>query len=374
MKLKKIKFIILTSAIILSMALGIQAHTYESFAETQETLASVSPEKDSVQIIKKGIDLSTGIHMKYVEVGNPNGRTILFIHGYTDTSRSFEKVMAELLEADPSLRLIAPDLRGHGDSSTPAPDNSNPFEIKDFVSDILELLKFKNITKVELVGHSMGSVIAQEIALEHPNKVSSLTMIGAFMNGKENSAIHDFLLPELIGKWEHVLKEEFGENWKVKSYTLTPKDLGTEVTEFLKENWVTDIDSDPSFLNDIYLETIEVPLATWIGALNSLSKVDNSSRFKSLKIPSLIIWGSGDEVTAKPDQDRLLSHCKAAHNKNATPIYFRNYGVDRVENKLPGHNMHWGNSKEVAADILEFIGSSQPFEAEDSKVETICFN
>ena len=367
------RFILFLTGIALSMALGLQSHTYRVFNNDEITKPQNFTENPS-SIVKKSIALMTGIQMKYREAGNPDGRTMLLIHGYTDTSRSFENLMVELLEKDPNLRLIAPDLRGHGESSMPTPSNSNSFEVSDFAADLLDFMRLKNITKVDLVGHSMGSVIAQEIALEHPSKVESLTMIGAFMNGKKNSAIQDFLMPELIGKWEQQLKDRFGKDWKLKSYSLTPKDLGEEATTFLKENWVTDADSDTSLLAAIYLETIEIPLATWIGALHALSEVDNSRRMRKLKAPTLIIWGSGDDITTRQDQDSLLSSCEEAYRRNATPIYFRSYYGNGTGSNLPGHNMHWGNARKVASDILEFTGSCSPFESEENKLKVRNFN
>ena len=370
--MENMKSTLIMTGLVLGFALVMQ--TYATGLSKIDSDVHSKALKDAIPIVKKSILLSTGIQMKYREAGNPDGRTILLIHGYTDTSRSFEKVMEELLEKDPNLRLIAPDLRGHGESSMPTPSNSNAFEISDITEDLLDFMKLKNISKVDLVGHSMGSVIAQEIALKHPKKVVSLTMIGALMNGKKNSAIQDFLMPELIGKWEQQLRGRFGTDWKIKSYSLTPKDLGEEATTFLKENWVTDADSNPSLLKTIYLETIEIPLATWIGALKALSEVDNSQRMKKLKVPTLIIWGSGDDLTTKLDQDRLLSSCEAAYERNATPIYFRSYRGDGSGSSLPGHNMHWGNAKKVASDILEFMGSSSPFGTEEVKVKTTYFN
>jgi len=357
------RIILLVTGIVLSLALGLQTHAFGIF-ETAETAELANLTDESLPIVKKSITLNTGIRMKYVEAGNPNGRTLLFLHGYTDTSRSFEKVIETLLKKDPGLRLIAPNLRGHGESSIPNPSNSNAFGIDDFAADILDFMKLKKIAKVDLIGHSMGSVIAQEIALEHPNKVTSLTMIGAFVNGKKNNAIQDFLMPELIAKWKQQLKHDFGKDWKIESFHLTPKDLGTKVTSFLRENWVTEADCDTSLLESIYLETIEVPLATWFGALEALSEMDNSERMKRLKVPAQIIWGAGDDFTSKSDQDRLRSACEAAYKRNATPIQYKNYNGDGIGNNLPGHNLHWANAEKVALDILEFFGSESPFIAE----------
>tara|TARA_R110000796_G_scaffold252571_1_gene388004 strand:+ start:50749 stop:51825 length:1077 start_codon:yes stop_codon:yes gene_type:complete len=331
--------------------------------EPVKSALSISLDNEPIKITKKTITLNTGIHMKYLDAGNKNGRTILFIHGYTDTSRSFEQLIVELLKVNSDLRFIAIDLRGHGESSMPSPSSSNNFRIVDFTEDILDFMKLKNLTKVDLVGHSMGSVIAQEIALEHPNKISSLTMIGALVNGKKNTAIQNFLIPELMDNWKQKLITKYGKDWKNKSYLLSPENLGPSVTNFLKENWVTEAGVETSVLETIYKETIKIPLATWFGALETLSEFDHSKRMKKLKTPTLIIWGEGDELTVKEDQERLLKACEKARQQNGTLVYYRSYGSIGSQNKAPGHNLHWGNAKIVATDFLEFISAEHPFKS-----------
>lgn len=370
--MKKIKIILLGSAVFMSLALGLQARV-SGFTKMEETaeLGNVSissnigqngSAKDSAvkDMSKKSILLETGIEMKYREAGNPHGRTLLMLHGYTDTSRSFENLTKEILGRNSNLRLIAPDLRGHGESSMPSPDRSDAFKMESFANDIVSFLKLKNISKVDLIGHSMGSVIAQEIALQHPDKLASLTLIGAFVDGTSNSAIQDFLFPELLDKWQELLVQRFGEDWKRKSHYMTPKDLGEEVTTFLKHNWVTETGCKPSLLESIYLETIENPLGTWFGALEALSETDNSNRMERLNTPTLIIWGTGDELILRHDQNRLLEVCSQANQRNSTPILVKSYSGDGTPNRRPGHNLHWAHAKEVALDILEFTGTENP--------------
>ncbi|SFZ92832.1 Pimeloyl-ACP methyl ester carboxylesterase [Flaviramulus basaltis] len=356
----QLKLVIYIVEILLNLILGIETNTTRKFEQSKIHISS-QIEKDSFSIKSKNIHLNTGIQMKYLEAGNKNGRTILFLHGYTDTSRSFEQLITELLKLNPELRFIAPDLRGHGDSSIPTLSNSNGFGIKDFTNDILDFMKLKNLTKVDLVGHSMGSVIAQEIALEYPSRISSLTMIGALVNGKKNRAIQEFLIPELINNWKKQLIAQYGVDWKSKSYNLTPEDLGSSVTDFLKKNWVTEADLKASVLEAIYFETIKIPLATWFGALETLSEIDNSQRMKKLRTPTLIIWGEGDELTLKEDQERLIKACEKANDLNGTPVYYKKYGPKGEKSKAPGHNLHWVKAKTVASDIIELISAEYPF-------------
>ena len=67
-------------------------------------------------------------------------------------------------------------MRGHGSSSKP----SGGYGTADFASDIIDVMDRLAIKSAALVGHSMGSLVAQRIAAEHPDRVSSLMLIGAF--------------------------------------------------------------------------------------------------------------------------------------------------------------------------------------------------
>ena len=71
---------------------------------------------------KKTASLGTGIQMAYFEMGSASGETLLFLHGLTDSSRSFHPTMGHLTKLRPDLRLVSVDQRGHGASSMPDPE------------------------------------------------------------------------------------------------------------------------------------------------------------------------------------------------------------------------------------------------------------
>src|SRR5687768_18252804 len=66
--------------------------------------------------LKKQVRLPNGLNVAYVELGNPKGKPLLLLHGFTDSSRSFS-LMAPYLS---DYRLLIPDQRGHGASDAPA--------------------------------------------------------------------------------------------------------------------------------------------------------------------------------------------------------------------------------------------------------------
>ena len=152
---------------------------------------------------KRFIELRTGICMKYFDTGKLSGPQLLLLHGYTDTSRSFQLLIEDLRRFDKNVRIVAPDLRGHGESSMPdaalcKDDPKKCFTPKLFAEDVIALMDQLCIEKVHVAGHSMGSIIAQELALNYPDRVISLTLIETFVNGKTCEAIQQALISDLI--------------------------------------------------------------------------------------------------------------------------------------------------------------------------------
>lgn len=66
--------------------------------------------------LKRSAVLPNGLQLAYVEMGDPNGVSVLLLHGFTDSARSWSLAAPYLAKG---FRLVAPDLRGHGDSDKP---------------------------------------------------------------------------------------------------------------------------------------------------------------------------------------------------------------------------------------------------------------
>lgn len=311
------------------------------------------PKTDFFASQKKSIQLSTGIEMKYIEEGNPDGDVLILLHGYTDTSRSFKNVVNEILLLNNNIRIIVPDLRGHGGSSMPSISGKNDFEMQYFAADILDLMYKKNISSAHFVGHSMGNIIAQEIAHSNPDKVQSLILLGAFVNGKKNKAIQEYLTA-ITEEWKQKLILKYGENWKRESYSLTPEILGDDVTTFLKNEWVIEDTAPKDLLLSIFKETSSLPLGTWFHTLDALKKIDNTEKLISIKSPVLVLWANGDLICPEPDQDEVKDALRQAGKKSKMPMLYKSYNSSK-DNQQVGHNFHWALSKSVARDILLFI-------------------
>lgn len=328
--------------------------------------------RDAFSLQKTAVALPTGITLKYIDTGSRQGVPVILLHGGTDSGRSFQQVIDELSAINKNLRIIAPDLRGHGESSMPdagkcAATPERCFGPAEFASDIIALMDALEIPRAHIVGHSMGSVIAQELALHNAGRVNSLVLIGTFVNGKECPAIRDFLVGELIEKnWRAALESRPGFQWPADAWLLTADDAGPVVQDFLKDMWVVDPAAEDSFIRAIYPETARVPLGVWIGIMKGLVQMDNREALKNLKKPTLILWATQDNFFPEtPDQQWVKEAFESAARANGTQVVYKIYGkaplpASGMQETDLGHNLHWGAPKAVAADIASFIESGMP--------------
>src|SRR5688500_15763211 len=116
--------------------------------------------------------LHTGVELQVAERGDPAGEPVLFLHGYTDSWFSFSTTLGHL---PVSVRAIVPTQRGHGDSQRP----TCCYRVSDFAADAVALLDALEVPRATVVGHSMGSFVAQRVAAEWPARVNRLVLIGS---------------------------------------------------------------------------------------------------------------------------------------------------------------------------------------------------
>jgi 3-oxoadipate enol-lactonase len=98
-----------------------------------------------------------------------SGELVLFLHGIGGNRSNW---WPQLDEFSARFRTVALDARGYGDSD----DYEGDVSIADFAGDVLRVLDHFGAERAHLVGLSLGGRIAQRVALEHPERVSSLTL------------------------------------------------------------------------------------------------------------------------------------------------------------------------------------------------------
>jgi len=99
---------------------------------------------------------------------------LVLLHGLTGHRADFLPVLPRLARRLPGLRILAPDLRGHGDSTHTGDPASFSFE--RLVDDLVRLLDGLAIPRCHLLGHSFGGMVALRFALAHPDRLASLLL------------------------------------------------------------------------------------------------------------------------------------------------------------------------------------------------------
>jgi pimeloyl-ACP methyl ester carboxylesterase len=101
------------------------------------------------------------------------GRPLLLVHGFTGARSDFEDFLVPLAER--GWHVVAPDLRGHGESDQPTEESAYSFE--RFADDLLALVDVLGWSRLVLLGHSMGGMVAQVLARRAPERLDALILM-----------------------------------------------------------------------------------------------------------------------------------------------------------------------------------------------------
>lgn len=140
---------------------------------TSERLESHIPIANQKAPSNTGLTNVNGKNLFYQRLGTENGPPVFFIHGLGGSSNYFYPLIAKL-QSTHSLHLL--DLEGHGLSPTSA---LSAVSIASFAEDFYHMSQVAGVNKnVTVIAHSMGCLVALKLALEHPDLVSKLILMG----------------------------------------------------------------------------------------------------------------------------------------------------------------------------------------------------
>ena len=114
---------------------------------------------------------SQRLRLHYVDWGNPDAAPLLLLHGGRDHCRNWEWVAAALRD---DWHVIAPDLRGHGDSAWSL---SGHYTMANYIYDLAQLVHQQKLAPVSIIAHSLGGNIALRYAGIYPDTVRRLVAI-----------------------------------------------------------------------------------------------------------------------------------------------------------------------------------------------------
>lgn len=117
------------------------------------------------------------ITIHYLTAGDRSNPAVVLLHGFTQTSHMWTKDVIPALAK--RYFVIAPDLRGSGNSAKP----SEGYDKRTLASDVHQVVKGLGITKILLVGHDFGAAVAYAYAAEHRSDVIKLVIYEMLMPG-----------------------------------------------------------------------------------------------------------------------------------------------------------------------------------------------
>jgi pimeloyl-ACP methyl ester carboxylesterase len=114
---------------------------------------------------------SQGLRLHYADWGNADAPPVLLVHGGRDHCRSWDQIARSL---QPHFHVLAPDLRGHGDSDW---TKGGSYSLTEYVYDLSRLVRSTAAQKVTIVGHSMGGMVGLIYSGTFPDQVSALVVL-----------------------------------------------------------------------------------------------------------------------------------------------------------------------------------------------------
>lgn len=273
--------------------------------------APVAVDQSTFLSTKKVLSLPNGMNVGYVEKGDPNGKPLVFIHGYTDSSRTWTMLLPYL---DMSHRIILVDLRGHGASSKP----ECCYATLDLAYDVKLLLDKLKVDNAVVVGHSLGSMVTQTLSEFWPQKVSKAVLISSLTSTARFSTPSSWLATSLAQLKDPISPDsDFMNEW-----FYNPRDI-----------------HQPEFLKYERQEAAKIPAHVWQSITHALYREEFGRSLYLMKAPTVIMHGAKDPMFGEEEQKAL---------REALP------NAEFIDYPEAGHNIFWEEPEAVAKKINEF--------------------
>ena len=185
------------------------------------SFALLGPDQALAQAPQSKFAEVNGVRLHYLIAGK--GDPVVLLHGYAQTSHMWRPLIAKLADKH---TVIAPDLRGFGQSAAPA----DGYTKAAMARDIHALVKNLKYDRIRLVGHDIGLMVAYAYAVQYPAEVDRLVLMEAFLPG--------------VGEWNNVFL--LRDLWHFHFYGKTPLALVTGRERIYLDHFWNDFAADPA--------------------------------------------------------------------------------------------------------------------------------
>jgi pimeloyl-ACP methyl ester carboxylesterase len=273
---------------------------------------------------------SQGLRLHYADWGNATAPPLVLIHGGLDHCRNWDAISRAL---QPHFHIVAPDLRGHGDSEWA---KGSSYTLADNVVDLTRLIAVAELKDAAIIGHSMGGMVAQAYAGTFPERVSRLAVLdGTFLSYASPAPI-DEQMSRWIKQLDRVAQyeptafktiDEAALRLSGRNKRLTPE----QALHLARHGVRQHVDGLYRWKFDHY-QRARAPYR--------LSPDDYIGLWSRIACPTLLLWGS-ESFLADPEAAGLLAHFKHA---------------EMLKIAGAGHWLHHDRLDEVLAALRRFLG------------------
>ena len=224
--------------------------------------------------------------------GPDDGRLVMLLHGFPETSASWERQIDALAAA--GYRVVAPDQRGYSPGARP--EGVEHYAIGHLMADVLAIADWFGAHKVDVVGHDWGGMVAWALAIHYPERLRSLTAV---------STPHP-------AAFAAALRDEGADQRQRSGYVDIFRKVGEGEDLFLADNAAGlrrlygSNGSSPEAAKE-YISVLTQP-----GAITAALNWYRATSFSDggdqgpVTVPTLYVWSDGD-VALGPDAAKLTA-------------------------------------------------------------------
>ena len=228
-----------------------------------------------------------GIRVHYQEAGDRHAPAIILIHGFASSTLVWSNVFLRLAEA--GYRVIAPDMLGYGYSAKP---RNGEYTIAGQAKLLTRLLDALGIARAIFIGSSYGGAVAATCALDYPDRVEKLILVGAVNNNRPR----EFMLMRFFGS-------------PVLGDIVSPLLLGSR--RLLRRRMKRVYDRHAWVMDERRVDARHLPLraaGTHRAIINTVRRWDAERISRDAHLitqPTLLLWGENDREIPLSDGERL---------------------------------------------------------------------
>jgi rifampin ADP-ribosylating transferase len=207
--------------------------------------------------------------------------------------------------------VVAPDLRGHGESDK----TDSGYSLGEVADDVAALLDALALPNAVVIGSSSGGYVGQQLAVSYPERVAALVLIGCPLSLQRRPGFADEV---------DQLTDPVPEGWVRDSLSWFP--LFRPVPK--------------EYLEDRVSDGCKVPAQVWKNSLAGLCTAVPPTEAGEILAPTLILWGREDNLLSRQDEETLAQRIPQSRLR----IY-----------EEAGHMLLWEAPEQIASDVNRFL-------------------